>query len=383
MSETIAPPVLVGTPVRRRTLVIAGGGKPVEAELRRRVAADEMPDVVSAEDTIGATIVDDRYFASMPGVRGRILRRLPLVAAQTVEAFLSGRRFDAILTWGDLPSIAVGLALRLRRRRPPHAVILLWPSRTKKAILLRFARSGIDRYIVWPPLQRRFVEERLKVSASKFIDARAPADMRFWRPMDGVGDMICSVGQEMRDYGTLLEALRPLDINCHIAAGTGLFDTRFLDREWRENVGEQLMPANVTLGRKNHTELRELYARSRFIVVPLQPSDNDSGITVILEAFAMGKPVICTETPGQTGLLEHGVNCLRVPPADPEALRQAIIKLWNDPECCRRLGAAARRAVEEHHGLDAWTTTLVRAVDGAVSDRAPRAATARAPALDD
>jgi hypothetical protein len=48
-------------------------------------------------------------------------------------------------------------------------------------------------------------------------------DTRFWRPMTRVSDMICSVGQEMPDYGTLLKALNPLGIRCHIATGTGIF----------------------------------------------------------------------------------------------------------------------------------------------------------------
>jgi glycosyltransferase involved in cell wall biosynthesis len=351
-------------------MVIAGSGKPPEAELRQRITDDVMPDVVSAEDAVGATIVDDRYLAALPGARGRLLRRLPLPAAQAAEALLRGGAYDAVVTWGDLPAIAVGAALRVRRRRPPHVAILMWPSKTKKATLLRLAIPGIDRYIVWPPVQRRFVEERLGVPPSRFIEARAPVDTTFWRPMDGAGDLICSVGQEMRDYGTLIAALRSLDIPCHIAAGTGLFNSRFLDKEWADNVGDQPLPPHVTVGRKGHVALRELYARSRFVVVPLRPSDMDNGITVILEAFAMGKAVICTQTDGQTGVLEHDVNCLRVPPGDPEALRAAVLALWNDPDKCARLGMAGRQMVTEYHGLPRWQATLVGAVESAVGTRA-------------
>jgi hypothetical protein len=44
--------------------------------------------------------------------------------------------------------------------------------------------------------------------------------------------------------------------------------------------------AKVTFGRKTLLELRDLYARLRFVVVPLVPSESDSGVTVILEAMA-------------------------------------------------------------------------------------------------
>lgn len=86
----------------------------------------------------------------------------------------------------------------------------------------------------------------------------------------------------------------------------------------------------------------------------------------------MGKAVICTETDGQTGVLEHGSNCLRVPPFDPEALRDAIAELWNDPERCARFGAAGRQAVEERHSIDCWRATLVAAVGKAVAARSGR-----------
>ena len=91
----------------------------------------------------------------------------------------------------------------------------------------------------------------------------------------------------------------------------------------------------------------------------------------------MGKPVIATETAGQLSVLEDGVNCICVPPFDADALRAAITELWNDPEKCRRLGAAGRELVVERHGIDQWTAALVRAVDEAVATRAATGRTRR------
>jgi hypothetical protein len=47
---------------------------------------------------------------------------------------------------------------------------------------------------------------------------RWPVDQQFWRPMAAEETGICAVGREMRDYETLIAALRDLDIPCHIAA---------------------------------------------------------------------------------------------------------------------------------------------------------------------
>ena len=353
---------------RVRTLVLAGHGAHTRDELRRLCAADAAPDAVSAEDAIGATYVDAHHFAGVPGRRGDLVRRLPLVAAQSAEVLLHGKDHDAVLTWSDMPAIAVAGATYAQRRRPAHVAILIWPSKLKKAALLRLAHHAIDRFIVPAPLQRRFMEDRLGIAPQRLVDAHYPVDTDFWRPMEGAGDVICSVGQEMRDYKTLIEALRPLGMRCHIAAGTGAFQATS-SRWWSGDVDEAALPPGVTLGPKSFSDLRALYARSRFVVVPLRPSDQDNGISVILEAFAMGKAVICTETPGQTGLLEHGVNCLRVPPYDVRALREAIRELWDDEEKSRRLGAAGREAVVARYNLTQWRDALVRGVEEAVTLR--------------
>jgi glycosyltransferase involved in cell wall biosynthesis len=355
--------------IPRRTLVVSAVGKLPDEELRRLIAEDVIPDAVSAEDAIGSTTVDDRYVAAMPGLRGRIARRMPLLLAVIAEVLRRGKDYDAVLTWSDQPSIIIAAVMRLWRRRPATVAILFWPSKPKKSLSLRLVQKGIDRFLVPAPLQRRFVQEELGIPPERIVGVRAPVDTAFWRPMGEAGDIICSVGQEMRDYGTLIEALRQVDIPCHLATGTGIFGTTS-DRWWNATVDGEPLPSNVSVGRKSHAELRELYARSRFVVVPLLPSDSDNGITTILEAFAMGKPVIATETAGQVDVLKPGINCIQVPPFDATALRAAIAELWNDPEECRRLGAAGRELVVRRHGLDQWTVALVRAVDEALATRA-------------
>jgi hypothetical protein len=64
------------------------------------------------------------------------------------------------------------------------------------------------------------------------------------------------------------------------------------------------------------------------------------------------------------------VNCLRVPPFDAGALREAIRELWDDEEKSSRLGAAGREAVVDRHDLSQWTDALVRGVEEAVALRA-------------
>ena len=351
-----------------RTLIVAGGGKPADETIRALIDSDDIPDVLSAESAIGGVFIDDRYFAALASRRGRRLARLPLAIAQAIEVRRIGADFDAVLTWGDRPSLVIATAMLGQRQRPAHVAILMWPSRLTKALPLALLQRRIDRFIAWPPLQRRFLEQGLGIATDRFTDAQGRVDTRYWRPIKRQTNMICSVGQEMRDYGTLLAAIAGTGIRCHIAPGSTVFGTT-RDDWWRHSIDERKLPVELTVEAKSLTALRELYASSRFVVVPLHPSDMDNGINAILEAFAMGKAVICTDTAGQVGVLDDGVNCIRVPPHDPEALREAIVELWADPERCERLGAAGRTLVERDHSIDRWTRSLRNAVDAAVMAR--------------
>jgi glycosyltransferase involved in cell wall biosynthesis len=177
--------------------------------------------------------------------------------------------------------------------------------------------------------------------------------------LDTKTDIICSAGMEMRDYPTLIRALKPLNIPCHIATGEArgkLFDT--VKKLYAMND----IPSHITIGAKNKEELRQLYARSRFVVVPLLPTDTDNGLTVILEAMAMGKPVICSKVEGQIDVIHDNVTGIYVPQGDPKALRKAIKDLWNNPERAEKMGRAARRHIEKYHTLEQFVKTIKQEV---------------------
>jgi glycosyltransferase involved in cell wall biosynthesis len=64
---------------------------------------------------------------------------------------------------------------------------------------------------------------------------------------------------------------------------------------------------------------------------------------VLLEAASMGLPIVTTNTPGCNSVVEEGVNGFLVPPRDPEALAEAILRLVADPEMRARFGRKSRQ----------------------------------------
>jgi len=72
----------------------------------------------------------------------------------------------------------------------------------------------------------------------------------------------------------------------------------------------------------------------------------------LLEAMAVGKPVVATDVPGTRDVVQNERNGLLVPPGNPAALAAAIERLLNDEALRRRLGRAAMSSVRDRFRLD-------------------------------
>jgi glycosyltransferase involved in cell wall biosynthesis len=299
-------------------------------------------------------LLDQRFLTGPPKWRLALYRRMPIWAAQILEAFRVKRHYDVVFAWGAEPvAMPFALLLKLTRSRVPLVTLFNWVSQPKKAWFLRLVHSHITTLIVPSRTQQEFIVNRLRIPRQKVPDVPWGVDEQFWQsPDDAEPDMICSVGREMRDFETLIKALDGTGIPCHIAAVLA----RGRSDQWRQALGDSgekvELPDNVTVGSRNPVELRELYARSRFIVLPLHQSDTDNGITCLLEAWSMSRPVICSEIDGQRGAIDHGRNGLFVPVGDAEALRKVIMDLWASPEESARMGNEGRQTVLEYRRMD-------------------------------
>jgi glycosyltransferase involved in cell wall biosynthesis len=347
------------------TAVFGGLGQPPAEELDRREAADEWPRVRLYEKQLNSDMLDERDMAAIGGVRRILYGGLPAGVAQAFEAFSRRHRYDAIVSWNERIGLPLAAILKASNARTPHIALFSWISTPRKAAFLRRVHSHIHRLVVWSSIQYDFAVDTLGIPPSRVVQLRWLVDQQFWRPMKGPTDMICAVGREMRDYATLVEAIRDWDVPCHIAAKVDVGKT---DRWMTDLRDPGALPSHITVGSKPYPELRALYARSRFVVLPLHPTDTDNGVTAMTEAMAMGKAVICTRVDGQRDVLQDGVNGLFVAPHDPRALRQSIEYLWNHPEECERMGLEGRKRIEQFHTLDKFVAGVKSAVEAAISD---------------
>jgi glycosyltransferase involved in cell wall biosynthesis len=82
--------------------------------------------------------------------------------------------------------------------------------------------------------------------------------------------------------------------------------------------------------------------------IKVLPSVTEGLPLAILEAMAMGKPVIATEVGGVKEILKDGETGFLVPPQDPEALSERIIYLLRNEDEARQLGIRAREESKKY-----------------------------------
>jgi glycosyltransferase involved in cell wall biosynthesis len=81
------------------------------------------------------------------------------------------------------------------------------------------------------------------------------------------------------------------------------------------------------------------------------PSVAEGMSNSLLEAMATALPCLASAIGGNTDLLRDGETGLLVPPDDPAAWSDALIRVLADPALARRLGDAARRRIEDEFAI--------------------------------
>jgi glycosyltransferase involved in cell wall biosynthesis len=222
-----------------------------------------------------------------------------------------------------------------------------WLSRRYRNLLL-----GVDELVVLSGGARDSLATWLGVPADRIRVLPFGTDCEFWRntALSGErGGRVISVGSDSgRDYPTLLAAAA--DLPLHIVTRQPLT----LDRH----------PNLIHSTNHSPIELRDIYSRAAFVVIPLLDRSQPSGQSATLQAMACGKAVIVTRTRGWWGepFVRDGETCVLVPPGDVSALRAAMRRFWSEPELCRRIGQKARETVVSHFSEDQMAAALDRLI---------------------
>lgn len=210
------------------------------------------------------------------------------------------------------------------------------------------------------------IEDKLKadmaIPEGKLITIPWAVDTDFYATigeldMDGLPHdkpIVISAGKTDRDYKTLMEASRHLDCELQIFCSE-----RAIPKDYQ-------IPDNVALqyGRKDTTALpyRQLlghYRQARVVAIPVDKvNEGLVGYTSLLEAMAMGKPVVMTRHDYiDIDIEQEGIG-VWADPKDVGQWRDAIGHLLAHPDEADQMGQRARRLCEEKYDVKHYASRV-------------------------
>jgi glycosyltransferase involved in cell wall biosynthesis len=83
------------------------------------------------------------------------------------------------------------------------------------------------------------------------------------------------------------------------------------------------------------------------------PSREEGMSIALLEAMALGIPLVATDIPGNRALVTDYAHGRLVPPGDPAAIARAVLEQWAAPDKAARMAGAARERARKHYSISA------------------------------
>ena len=140
---------------------------------------------------------------------------------------------------------------------------------------------------------------------------------------------------------TLLNALKNSDISL-VIIGTG-----HKEKELKKQATLLHLKNIHFLGAIRDEDKIALLQLCRAVVLPSHLRSEALGLALI-EGLLFGKPLISTDIGTGTSFVnQHGVTGFVVPPEDPRALKESMLRLLNEDETAERMGQQSRKRYEQ------------------------------------
>ncbi|MBF0268016.1 MAG: glycosyltransferase family 4 protein [Alphaproteobacteria bacterium] len=279
------------------------------------------------------------------------LNAATLARLSTKETLSKLNAAQAIVATTNAHGLALGF-LKWRGLLAPPVLLLpmgVWPLKVnplRRRLLGRWLRE-----LSLAPISKAEADW-LKARLDPFSDVSYlpfGTDVDFWSSPQEEGsedDGALAIGNDPhRDWACLSSAwmpdLLPLTIVTRRQVPPAQGAVRVLAGDWNERP-------------ISDCGIRDLYHRSRFVIIPIKDTIQPSGQSACLQAMSMGKAVILSRIAGlwDNELLKDGETCLLVPPGDAQALAQAVRRLQADPGLVSRLGTTAREIVKRRFTIE-------------------------------
>ena len=133
--------------------------------------------------------------------------------------------------------------------------------------------------------------------------------------------------------------------------------------EGPDAISQAELNALIAQGIEYLGELSDVRPAIAAASVYVLPSWREGTPRTVLEAMAMGRPIITNDVPGCRQTTDHGVNGLLVQPFDPAALADAMEQLGNDKAMRVRMGYASSTRVQEIYAVEKVNAAMMQIME--------------------
>lgn len=158
-----------------------------------------------------------------------------------------------------------------------------------------------------------------------------------------------STGVENRDFVTLIKAFNKTGAPCEI------YTRRFMDRNYKEEVEKQVVIGqniHFKMVNKSVPEMVQIVSFAYCIVICCLDYPYTVGLTTLVEAMALGIPVIVSDNPTFEMDIEKEGAGLKVAYGDVDGWMKAINYMITHPQEAKEMGRKAKALAEKQYNLE-------------------------------
>ena len=213
--------------------------------------------------------------------------------------------------------------------------------------LARLFYKGMDHMIFFSEKLMQDSLQSQKADPTRMSMVHWGADLAFYDSLPHSLERkgFISTGKELRDYKTLTEAFNNTGLPLTLYTQKEQKGT-FANLEIKDNIdlhfGERLMPYELSL----------LVAQSQCVCICCKPSNYTVGLTTVVEAMALGLPILCTRNPQMPMDLEAEGCGIYLEPYDTDGWERAIRYIVEHPEEAKEMGRKGRLLAEKYYNVE-------------------------------
>ncbi|MBQ5937609.1 MAG: glycosyltransferase [Bacteroidaceae bacterium] len=278
-------------------------------------------------------------------------KRLRDMFVATWKVLTCRKHYDVLYATHTLGIEPIILLRALRLYRRPiiawhHQPIVKAKNPLREALARLFYR-GIDHMIFF---SEKLMQDSLlskKADPSRMSMVHWGADLDYYDNLqnDGLHPIqFISTGKELRDFETLLKAFQE----------TGLPLTLYAEKK-RKAYFEALHPSeNIELhygDRPIPHEIALKVAQSRCVCICCQKSNYTVGLTTVVEALALGLPILCTHNPQMPIDIEAEGCGFWIEVGDVEGWKERLRYIADHTEEAQMMGKKGRALAEQYYNV--------------------------------